>query len=643
MGTSSPPSPSYGGSQFPMRRRVLQACTNCRARKTRCDASKPRCSLCMSQNVECEYKDSQQLRIEPNTKVLLDRIQLLEHRLLSSPAFKATQTGIPNILPLSQSHRPIRTSLPEIAIPPPVANVDETSRSDQAAVTDMPYPLSHTANANHVLNWPIVQQLFASVQMAETPLLLSQAGRDHHPSAATDIFFSPESATRSNWNDAPVDSWRLFKGQSLADFCDPMEYKTLISDFFSSVNVFFPLLSFGQVVGHLERVVETELHGGECRFLDFSPAQYCLLLLVLCLGAFVHRGGALVRLSSRNKQYPPLRPDHHSISHSLDKYLWRKVQLLLGHVSPDITLEAAQCTMLARSWIDPLQADACPEEFRRLYWVAFIYEGDFMSELCVTLPSGINRYEDLIPYPTQVTSTNKGSLYPTPSLENCTGSASPTHDNEELVAFQVSTNASIRRLLNRVHSMVYDSKDRFRMTRVEYVKWLLRVSEDFWAYHDTIYRNLPEFLLVSQPIPDQSRPESAQHSGFPSIKGLYNNPWNVLRLQGRYYAAQHIIHRPFIDYVLLNMDHIESHPDRVAILQKCGLCLEGCKGFFSVFNVEEANSLTCLFATGMADIEQTIVIGKKNLALFSVSIVEFQHHLNLLDALDSACRGSKET
>ena len=64
--------------------------------------------------------------------------------------------------------------------------------------------------------------------------------------------------------------------------------------------------------------------------------------------------------------------------------------------------------------------------FRRLYWVVFIWEGDFISEISINLPSGIAKFEELIPYPT---------------FES-------RDPEEELVAFQISTNVSIQRFLN---------------------------------------------------------------------------------------------------------------------------------------------------------------------------------------------------
>lgn len=232
--------------------------------------------------------------------------------------------------------------------------------------------------------------------------------------------------------------------------------------------------------------------------------------------------------------------------------------------------------------------------------MSFIYEGDFVSEISITLPSGIARYEDLVPYPV------KGHPYRTTQTENTPGSEAATPGSssfdrtEELVAFQISTNAAIRRFLNRVNSVVYDSKDQFRMTRANYANWLLRITEDLWSYHGAIYRNLPDFLLKSQPLPMQLDPASSPDTpGLSRLPELGNNPWNVLRLEGRYYAGQYIIHRPFIEYVLLNVEHFPTHPCREAILQRCRQCLQGCRGFINVFDKDTANSVTGLFAAGI--------------------------------------------
>jgi hypothetical protein len=254
---------------------------------------------------------------------------------------------------------------------------------------------------------------------------------------------------------------------------------------------------------------------------------------------------------------------------------------------------AVKCEALARLYTrDP--GSPVPEEFSRLYWVAFIYEGDFVSEISATLPSGIARFEEQIPYPTFRAAAD--------AMETDT----VTSQHEELVAFQITTNASIRRFLNRVNSAVYNAKEqqrRQRDRRAEHAAWLLRISQDLWAHHAAVYRNLPNFLLTSSEEVQNFSPRSLL-VGSPTapIDGMAprgNNVWNILRLKGRYYAGQYIIHRPFVEYALLNTDHFSVHQYHDEILNGCRMCFEGCIGFFRVFDIEPSNSITCLFATGM--------------------------------------------
>lgn len=240
------------------------------------------------------------------------------------------------------------------------------------------------------------------------------------------------------------------------------------------------------------------------------------------------------------------------------------------------------------------------ESFRRLYWLAFMYEGDFVSEVSITLPSGISRYEEKVPYPANATFSRHFNPTDTPSADGSAHVLATYDRTEELVAFQISTNSAIRRFLNRVNSVVYDSKDQFRMTRSNYANWLLRITEDLWSYHDAIYKNLPDFLLKSHsPRARHSDADGSSPANTPGSDLIRNNPWNVIRLEGRYYAGQYIIHRPFLEYILLNIDHFETHPCREAILERGRLCLQGCSGFIKVFDVDPANSVTCLFASGM--------------------------------------------
>jgi hypothetical protein len=262
---------------------------------------------------------------------------------------------------------------------------------------------------------------------------------------------------------------------------------------------------------------------------------------------------------------------------------------------------AVKVETIARSYSK--KTETVPQSFRQLYWIIFIYEGDFVSEISVTLPSGITRYEDVIPYPDSHTRL--------PNLAPGHASASPLihQSQEELFAFQISTNAAIRGFLNRVNSVVYDNKEQYRTARPTYASWLLRISNDLWSHHEALYQNLPDLLLTSQP---ELLPRVHDSLTLNDEVSSWNKPWNVIRLRGRFYAGQYIIHRPFIEFALLNIATFDSHPCRDDILKKGRMCLDGCRGFIELFGGQPANSLTGLFASGMVYVNATALTCSAN-------------------------------
>lgn len=281
--------PNSVTSRFPNRRRAAQACVACRMRKTRCDAVQPRCGFCALHNIDCVYRDAQQPRIDYNTQVLLERIQQLEDRLTGHPP----------------GQQPAATAVHQ----PP-------SRHDEpVAELDVQIALSHTANANHVFSWPFVQQLIGEV-----------AASEQRPKGdATDIFFEAQASA------TPIraaSSWSLFDDMNHPDMT--ADWRSLIDLYFSEVNVFFPLLSKSRLIAILESA-DINNQG--------LAADHLLLLLVLCLAVFVKDGGNIVRLGGSTSR---------ERVGELENCLWSKAKLLLGFISADITLQSAQCAMIAR-------------------------------------------------------------------------------------------------------------------------------------------------------------------------------------------------------------------------------------------------------------------------------------------------------
>lgn len=246
-----------------------------------------------------------------------------------------------------------------------------------------------------------------------------------------------------------------------------------------------------------------------------------------------------------------------------------------------------------------------------MFWTVYVYESDFASEISLTPPSGMTRFEEMVPYPTSESwrtdsDTDMEVLDAEHSRNSAQDSSRFTNVNpSELAAFQISTNSAIRRFFNRVNAVIYNENEAWRKKNHEtYADWLLKISDELAAHQDAIHRNLPAFLLTNE-LPEIQQGEDQDHQrNSGDQKQVYNSflhhSWNIARLKGRHCAGNYVIHRPFIEYVLLNPVQFDIHPSKLDILEKCRMCLEGCHGFIKIFSIEPANCTTNLFSTGMA-------------------------------------------
>jgi hypothetical protein len=153
--------------------------------------------------------------------------------------------------------------------------------------------------------------------------LLNEAPRsetNQRPKDATDVFFELDSQTTRI-----PDTWSILTDHGRL----PVVYRTLIDTYFAQVNAYYPLLNKADIVA-----IYRGLLAGE----DVAPAHYALLILVLCFASFLTRQGNLVRLQD----------DRSRVDNPDEDQLWGKAKLLLGFISAEMSLPAAQCAMLAR-------------------------------------------------------------------------------------------------------------------------------------------------------------------------------------------------------------------------------------------------------------------------------------------------------
>ncbi|KAG4428404.1 hypothetical protein IFR05_016116 [Cadophora sp. M221] len=684
------------------RRRVAQACGTCRSRKVRCDAGIPKCALCDSLNIDCVYLDPEAQRIDPNTRLLLDRIQKLEDRIFASPTqpISIPSGDQPSTIPVVHSPRQNESiGTPESRT---VAALDAGNALQEESLT---LPTIHNANTTNLYQWMVVQNLLSEVGMTYS----ADSRRSDLPEA-TDIFLL------SDLGEVPGDevrSWHLFRdatsggtnhldgpNDTEGSFGSQLDYfNDLVREFFINVHVFYPILSQSEAHDMLQIVAESEYYKSY-NARQLTGTKYCLLLMVLCLGSVAMERANLIYSNGlrRSTTSPGVDSSFRRLSHGSESEFWSKAKLLLGAVAFDDGIEAAQCFALSSIYLGSkgraldshqqihlaarkvgilakrtvLRSEGTPvfsDSFCRLFWVIYLYESDFAMELSITPPSGITRYEDMVQYPA---SEQTGEDYSSPMSMDTSSpsgysdrSTRPRYSTDSnLVAFQISTNSAIRRFLNRITAVIYNPHEAWRKQyQTTYVNWLLKITNELQNHHEAIHSNLPPFLL-STDARTFWHGEPGRATSAADNREFTNHLWNVSRLRGRYCAGQYLICRPSFEFVLLNPDVVSTHPRGQEILDKCRSCINSCVNFVRIFSVEPANSMTSLFATGMAtfamviilmisttspqfqqivpsDIEEIISIGQQNLKRFGLSVREFEWHLQELEKLDRARKARK--
>ncbi|KAG2414300.1 hypothetical protein HFD88_003491 [Aspergillus terreus] len=111
------------------RRRVALACDSCRARKSRCDGARPKCSLCIDLGFECVYTPPS---TSTNVIVQKDYLKDLEGRVKSlEDSLSTVQTGLTGLASrLDQGYEPknntVRVDIPRAESMPDLAGTEDS-------------------------------------------------------------------------------------------------------------------------------------------------------------------------------------------------------------------------------------------------------------------------------------------------------------------------------------------------------------------------------------------------------------------------------------------------------------------------------------------------------------------------------------
>ncbi|KAF2684970.1 putative C6 finger domain protein [Lentithecium fluviatile CBS 122367] len=511
------------------RRRTPLACTLCRKRKRRCDAQKPTCGTCKELEAECVYEEMPtetiSLHPEADMQESLNRVENLVHN--NSVQLAAL------IETIQRRHSPTSPTFQ----PSFVGNIPLAAESSNSAgisfsgvmqehelVPPLSIPDKHSTSSNHLLLNPTIREMIGQ-----------------YPS---DYFLRLESK-----NEIPMQSPLQELAMTGYVGFDKPTTDALVAAFFSKVHCYHPILNRDEFEALYNSVISR----------GFAPGpNTCLCLVILALGATAIRENVpspLPGIAYMQKVLPELllastwsfswnvRTSQALILASVyfsylarPLYSWRLINLAATHTHFLLPrLEA----------LPTLGSISSREGIIRCFWSCFMIESDRLAELEIP-QSSLQKLVDHMPLP----SFRSGS------------------DDSETTYYLAEI--SLRRLFNRIHNSVYPrlmdlgGEGTGTFERDQLGK-LFSICDELHLQLRTWHKSIPEPF---RPDVTGARP-------------AFHDRERVLGI--RYFAALHIIHRPFVLHaVALGKNRYAGTTDEnmivsEPIIDKCRVCLESCR------------------------------------------------------------------
>lgn len=368
----------------------------------------------------------------------------------------------------------------------------------------------HTSTTEAILHWPIFD---AFPQLRQDNVVKSGA-----------IFWMENSRQRTVGRDTTI------------PYLSEDELDRLVAAFSGTVNFSYPILS--------QATLDTLRYQYSALDMDNS-AGTCLMLLVMALGCAaetvlagddsrkltrlrhigrIYFDAAVSRLHAAYSTISTTSIQCLSLTALYYAYLQRPIQAWSM-----LSTTATSCrVMLSYNVLDPDGMECV----RRVFWMCFILESDYLAELPALPRFGIADIESSVPLPGVFTSQNSGQ------------------DDLSTVYFLACI--SMRRLLNRCHHLLFgETRDKKPNPQrlSEIVSELDQQLED-WR------QLLPpaiQFTIDTQPL-------ASQHGAF---------------LRQRYLTCLALIHRPYIMKAL--SDHVSGRDMNERTIAGARRCLQACE------------------------------------------------------------------
>ncbi|KAG7147425.1 multidrug resistance regulator 2 like protein [Verticillium longisporum] len=524
------------------RLRTSHACDACRAKKIRCNGNTP-CASCDGSRQECTYGS------EANSRGKSDLI--LESVLRVEKFLHEMKSAVPAIIAPSpqdhqqQQHRR-RQSMVSPNLPTAVPRAASFSSSPRTEVLHHRTPLSES-------HWPpaannLDNAVLASMHTSATEAVLQWPHFDVFPGLRDgyDPIFRLEQAR------PPIKS----RSSTWYPFVTPREVDEILESFGQTVNFWYPTMSQQQMAGVRALIVNGVP--------EEDSIEVCLALLTMALGL---AGQVTAKLASGTTSLT--QKDHETRASKkamADVYfdgVLKRLHVVHTHIGSTsthclfyvamyfaflrrplqaweyINAAAAKCLLLL-SYTSEDDSTEDSERIRRIFWSCYILESDYLAELSALPQSGISAIESTTPLP--------GEYH--------------THADahqQELASLYLLACISMRRLLNRVHHLLYAQTTGAALdpTRFPAVVRELNHQLDEWR----------EVLPPAFAFTVDETPTATEAGAF---------------LRQRYSTCRSVIYRPYFMWMLSGMAPpaaVRSPGDGIAgkeVMASCKMCLDAC-------------------------------------------------------------------
>ncbi|KAK9324949.1 hypothetical protein V1517DRAFT_305610 [Lipomyces orientalis] len=543
------------------RRRAVIACEICRARKSKCDGAQPKCRLCNDLNAD-------QFRLDARDKLILDKLDNIESILQNSLEKDQLQTQIIQRLDLQlqenlqpQPHRLSGGS---------AGPSEPSARYSASRIVESSPQISHGSSASGREQVSINshrEYVFSIPEHHSTPWLhLFQ-----HPKISRFLSSSPPSVL----SPLALEKVRPPLQLNANVLLDLSHVQPFVTSFFKNVNPFYALVSPFSWQSYYRIALSRGFRAGP---------ESVIVLLVLALGE--------ASLKESPSDWLPDEPipglkffasawplvTNILISNSIldaealmltSAYLFYLVRPLEAW-----TILSATC-MKVRAILATTPPETLPhdekEQFERVFWNALCFErsglvltrdSDLLAEL--DLPhSGIDVHEDKVGLPS-------GFI----SMPEAAALAPGTDDLWYFLA-----EIALRRLLNRVHHMLYSKTVKMPISSYHPIVQELDFQLNQW------YENLPAVLRFSF-----------------ERRRLDNRFSTVLRL--RYFACQSIIWRVYVEVTLQDEQLLQDPRIRMGASK----CIEACLRQIEDIDEHQAGHVPYLWQGSLSIVSHLLMV-----------------------------------